>query len=181
MNPRPATLVETARQSDSIGDFGHHLRDWLHQLRRVSSRGQVAAAIADDPPKLKDKFPDGEIADAWLAAYAEHAARRAGVKTPKWAFAPWRVSSEPLFDRGSDTPALRILALERSPLAFKRRNIYTPTVDLPLKLRAGRPEKSIEEKRMANAKRQQRFRLARNTELKSLRKILASSGAPART
>lgn len=150
-------------------------------MRRVSSRRQVIAAIANEPPKLKDKYPDGEIADAWLAAYAEHAAGRANVKTPKWAFAPWRISSEPLFDRGSETLTLRILALERSPLAFKRPNIYSPTVDLPLELRAGRPEKSIQEKRMVNAKRQQRFRLARDMELKRLRKIVASSGAPART
>lgn len=40
------------------------------------------------------------------------------------------------------TPSLRTLALVRAPLAFKRRNIFTHSVDLPLALRAGRPTKS---------------------------------------
>ena len=62
MSLRPTTLKEIAQRSDSIGDFGRHLRDWLHELRRVSSRAQAAATIADEPPRLRDKFPRGEIA-----------------------------------------------------------------------------------------------------------------------
>ncbi|MCX6955367.1 MAG: hypothetical protein NTV51_24720 [Verrucomicrobia bacterium] len=176
MNLRPATLKEVAERSDSIGEFGRHLRDWLHELRRASSRPQAAAVIADEPPRLADKFPSGAVADAWLAAYAEHVAGKIGVAAPAWAFAPWRISDEPLFDEGA-TPALRALALAGSPLAFKRRNIFTPSVDLPLTLRAGRPAKSAEEKRQANAARQRRFRRARSEELAALRK-LARSSAP---
>jgi hypothetical protein len=63
-----------------------------------------------------------------------------------------------------------MLALARAPLAFKRRNIFTPSVDLPLVLRAGRPTKSAEEKRKTNAERQRRFRQARLQELAALRK-----------
>lgn len=170
MSLRPTTLKEIAERSDSIGDFGRHLRDWLHELRRASSRTQAAAAITDEPPRLRDKFPQGHIADAWLAAYAEHLAGKIGAAAPEWAFAPWRTSDDPIFDEGS-TPALRMLALVRSPLAFKRRNIYTPSVDLPLALRAGRPAKSAEEKRKANAERQRRFRQARRDELAILRKL----------
>jgi hypothetical protein len=169
MNPRPTTLREIAERSDSIGDFGQYLRDWLHQLRRLSSRKQVAAAIADEPPRLGSKFPKGEIADAWLGAYAEHAAGKAGIDAPPWPFAPWRISVDPLFDHGGDTPVLRILALKQAPIAFKRRNIFTPEVYFPLSLRAGRPEKSIEEKRRVNAERQRRFRETRLKELKALR------------
>ena len=168
MRLRPTTLKEVAERSDSIGDFGQHLRDWLHELRRASSRPQAALTIIDEPPRLRDKFAQGQIADAWLAAYAEHLAGKVGTVAPEWAFAPWRTAEDPIFDEGS-TPALRTLALARTPLAFKRRNIFTPSVDLPLALRAGRPAKSAEEKRQANAERQRRFREARRDELMALR------------
>lgn len=171
MSLRPSKLKDVAERSDSIGDFGRHLRDWLHELRRASSRAQAAAAIADEPPSLRDRFPEGRIADAWLAAYAEHLAGKIGVVPPEWAFARWRISEDPIFDEGS-TPALRTLALVRAPLAFKRRNIFTHAVDLPLALRAGRPTKSAEEKRRANAERQRRFREKRRAELATLRKLV---------
>jgi hypothetical protein len=128
------------------------------------------AAIADEPPRLRDKFPGGRVADAWLAAYAEHLATRIGAAAPELAFASWRTSDDPLFDEGG-TPALRTLALIRAPLAFKRRNIFTPVVDLPLALRAGRPTKSAEDKRKTNAERQRRFRDKRQAELAALRKL----------
>lgn len=169
MSPRPTTLKEIAQRSDSIGDFGRHLRDWLHELRRASSRPQAALIITDEPPRLRDKFPQGQVADAWLAAYAEHLAGKLGTVAPEWAFAPWRTSEDPLFDERS-TPALRMLALIRAPLAFKRRNIFTPSVDLPLTLRAGRPTKSVDEKRKTNAERQRRFRETRRVELAALPK-----------
>jgi hypothetical protein len=171
MSLRPTTLREIAERSDSIEQFGRHLRDWLHELRRVSSRTQAASAIADESPRLSGKFPQGNVADAWLAAYAEHLAGKAGIAAPEWAFAPWRTSDDPIFAEG-DTPALRTLALVRAPLAFKRRNIFTPSVDLPLKLRAGRPAKSSEEKRKTNAERQRRFQRARRDELAALRKAV---------
>jgi len=170
MSLRPTTLKEIAERSDSLGDFGRHLRDWLHELRRVSSRTQAAATITDEPPRLRDKFLQGGVADAWLAAYAEHLAGKIGAATPEWAFAPWRTSDDPIFDEGS-TPTLRTLALVRAPLAFKRRNIFTPSVDLPLALRAGRPTKSAEEKRKTNAERQRRFRETRRDALAALRKL----------
>ena len=79
MSLRPTTLKEIAERSDSLGDFGRHLRDWLHELRRASSRTQAAATITDEPPRLRDKFLQGGVADAWLAAYAEHLAGKIGV------------------------------------------------------------------------------------------------------
>ncbi len=176
MIARPKTLKKVAEQSASLAEFGLHLRDWLHELRRASSRPQAAAAIAEEPPRLARKFPQGQVADAWLGAYAEHLAGKLGVAAPVWAFALERVASEPLFDEGGDTPALRALALAQSPLAFKRRNIFTPSVDLPLRLRAGRPAKSPEEKRRVNAERQRRFRKARQLELIALRKLARKHG-----
>lgn len=173
MNARPATLQEVATWSDSLAEFGRHLRDWLHELRRASSRPQAEALFKEEPPLLRDRFAGGQVADAWLAAYAEHLAGSIGREAPAWAFAPERFSPAPLFDEGGDTPTLRMIALARSPLAFKRRNIYTPAVDLPLRLRAGRPALSREQKRRHNAERQRRFRAARRQELLELRRLAA--------
>lgn len=171
MNRRPSSLAEVAQQSESLADFGRNLRDWLHHLRGVSSRFQAAAAIAAEPPLLRETFAQGDVADAWLAAYAEHVAAKARIPAPAWAFSPARTLAEPSFDEASASPALRALALAHSPLAFKRRNIFTPAVDLPLALRAGRPTKPAEEKRRNNAERQRRFRAARKRELALLRKL----------
>lgn len=172
MITRPKSLKEVAERSDSLSEFGLNLRDWLHELRRASSRDQALATVADEPRRLQDRFPHGHIADAWLGAYAEHLARKVGHEAPAWAFASERIAAEPIFDEGSDSPTLRARALAHSPAAFKRRNIFTPSVDLPLRLRAGRPRKTSEEKRKANAERQRRFRQARYEELVALRTLV---------
>jgi hypothetical protein len=178
MNQRPSTLKAVAERSESLADFGRHLRDWLHQLRFVSSRPLAAGAVAEEPPRLSHKFAQGEVADAWLAAYAEHLANKVGIRPPDWGFAASRVLTEPAFNEENESPKLRALALAQAPLAFKRRNIYTPSVDLPLSLRAGRPRKSADEKRRANAERQRRFREKHAAEFKALRKLLRKqSGA----
>ncbi|MFT3867189.1 MAG: hypothetical protein QM715_01710 [Nibricoccus sp.] len=139
MNQRPSTLKAVAEQSESLADFGRHLRDWLHELRLVSSRRGAAIAVAEEPPRLSRKFAQGKVADAWLTAYAEHLAVKAGIQPPNWVFASSRVLAEPTFNEQNESPALRALALAHAPLAFKRRNIYTSSVDLPLSLHAASP------------------------------------------
>lgn len=91
---------------------------------------------------------------------------------PDWAFLPWRASVEPIFDKGTDSQRLRALAFEHVPLAFKRRNMFTLSVDLPVSLRAGRPTKLVEEKRQKNAERRRRFRKARLHELAMLGRLV---------
>jgi len=171
MTTRPKSLKEVAERSASLSEFGLNLRDWLHELRRASSRTQAVATIAEEPPPLRDKFAEGNVADAWLASYAEHLAGKVQRPAPAWAFTSRRIATDPVFDEGANSPTLRSLALAKSPLAFKRRNIFTPSVDLPLRLRAGRPTKSPDDKRKNNAERQRRFRAARLKELKALRKL----------
>ena len=132
VNLRPKTLKEVGQRSDSLSDFGRHLRDWLHELRRISSRADAATTIGEEPERLSEKFQQGHVADAWLGAYAEHLAIAADLPPPDWAFVSWRTAAEPLFDEGGESPRLRALALEHSPPAFKRRKIFTPAIDLPL-------------------------------------------------
>ena len=86
MSPRPTTLQEIALRSASIGDFGRHLRDWLHELRRASSRPQAALTITAEPPRLRDKFPHGQVADAWLAPFLSPLIGAASVGLIAWWF-----------------------------------------------------------------------------------------------
>ena len=123
--------------------------------------------IAEEPPRLGEKFPLGHIADAWLAAYAEHTANTIGRAVPGWAAG--RASPEPWFAVSAPDTGSRLAALRDSPAPFKSRNLYTPSVDLPLALAAGRPAKPAEELRQANAERQRRFRAKRRAEWQRLK------------
>lgn len=155
MSSRPITLQDVANRSDSLEAFGRHFQDWLHSLRNYTSRPPVAAALRPSPPRLRNRFADGSVADAWLAAYAEYIALKLGLGVPAWVRG--RTLEQPWFAVGTGTQE-RIAALRDSPAAFKKRNVYTPSVDFPLRLSAGRPAKSAEELRQANAERQRRFR-----------------------
>lgn len=166
---RPLTLRQVAEWSDSFNDFGRQFQDWLHGLRSVTSRPKLASIISESPPRLARRFPEGGIADAWLAAYAEHIARESGLPVPPWCRG--RHSPEPWFAVGGTDLRSRVAALRDSPPAFKSRDLYTPSVDLPLRLAAGRPAVSVESRRQANAERQRRFRVRRRLELQKLRKL----------
>lgn len=169
MTTRPITLREIATRSEDLDQFGREFADWLHTLRGGRSRPELAAAISEEPTLLRDRFLEGEIADAWLAAYAEHLAYKVGLPAPAWTQSPQRISPEPWFSTNSRGSRLR--ALRDSPPAFKKRNLFTESVDLPLRLRAGRPPKTAEEKRRNNAERQRRFRARRAVELQLLREV----------
>lgn len=169
MNSRPATVRDVALQAETLRDFGHLCQDWLHTLRKISSRNAAAAAIHDEPPLLRGRFHQGEVADAWLAAMAELIARRCGLEVPGWARSPRRILRDPWFAEESSGPEARIIALRDSPSAFKKRNLYAAAVDLPLRLRAGRPRHTPEQLRRTNAERQRRFRERRALELELLR------------
>jgi hypothetical protein len=176
MTPRPASLKEVAEHSDSATDFGHNIREWLRGIRRLSSRPQLMGAIAEEPASLSRRFPEGGTADAWLAAYADHLASQIGRPPPDWVFQVARIAKEPWFSDELGSPKLRALALVASPLAFKKRNLFTMSVRLPLRLRRGRPANSAEHKRKSNAERQRRFRARRDAELRKLRELISAQG-----
>lgn len=165
---RPSTLRAVAAEADSLEAFGRLFQDWLHAVRTLSSRPQVLRSIEEEPPRLTQRFAEGAVADAWLAAYAEHIAQRLHAAAPQWA--EGRVAPQPWFGTADDLP-VRVAALRDSPQPFKARNLFVPVVDLPLRLRPGRPRKSLQELRQANAERQRKFRLSRKRELLRLRSL----------
>jgi hypothetical protein len=167
MNARPITLREIAERSDSLEEFGRHFQDWLHTVRSFRARPQVEAAIREAPPRLARRFAKGRIADAWLAAYAEFTAGKIGRLVPAWTAG--RISPEPWYAVAGRNTRARAAARRDSPAPFKARNLYTPGVNLPLHLSAGRPAKTTQELRRANAERQRRFRARRKFEWLRLR------------
>ncbi len=166
MQARPTTLAEVAARADSLERFGRELADWLHTLRALGSRPALAGTIAEAPALLAGRFPDGKLADATLAAYADLLAARIDVAPPAWCFATERVAPEPWF--ASAGPRARIFALRDTPPAFKRRNLFSGAPDLPVRLRAGRPPVSIEQRRAKNAERQRRFQQRRRELVRRL-------------
>jgi len=174
LNLRPQTLAEVADRADDQRTFGLELQDWLHTIRAIRGRPALARSIDEEPTLLADRFSEGQAADAWLAAYAEHLASQANLPVPEWTHDSRRRAIEPWFS--VDAPAERLLALRDSPPAFKNRNLFTPKVDLPIRLRAGRPPVSTEQKRLKNVERQRRFRARRGVELELLRTMVRDGG-----
>lgn len=164
MKSRPQTLAEVAEAADSLAAFGHHLRDWQHHLRSRTSRPAVRATIRPEPVRLAPRFSQGELADAWLAATAELLAARLGEHAPSWVMGKGRTLEYPWFA----SPIRREEALRDSPAPFKNRNLFTETVDLPLRLRSGRPRVTPEQLRAKNAERQRQFRARRAAAWKQL-------------
>lgn len=166
MQPRPQTLAEVAARSDSLARFGRELADWLHTVRALGSRPALAKTFAEAPVRLAHRFPEGALADATLAAYADFLAGRIGAPAPSWCFEYERIAPEPWF--AVESPRSRLLSLRDTPPAFKRRNLFTPAPDLPVRLRRGRPPVSAETKRANNAARQRRFQQNRRALLRDL-------------
>lgn len=170
MQPRPQSLAEVAARTDSLARFGRELADWLHTVRTLGARPSLARTVVDAPTRLAGRFPEGRLADATLAAYAEWLCARIRTAPPAWCFEPERIASEPWF--ADEGPRARLFALRDTPPAFKRRNLYTAEPDLPVHLRRGRPSVPVETKRAGNAARQRRFQQKRRELLQDLLKRL---------
>ena len=156
---RPQSARAVARRATTIEEFGLNLRDWFHELRRISTRAQLLAAVKVRPSRLAGRFPKGEVADAFLAAQVEFFCRRAQVIPPRWTRDPVYVLDEPWFS----TPGARLRAhlLLDTPTEFRNRNVFT-TSELELKIRRGRPQVSAAVKREKARLRQKRFRERRS-------------------
>ena len=121
-NNRPTTLFEVAKQARSLEEFGFLLRDWIHHITRrdVSNRPALLNALSQDPPVLGSRFEQGEVADAYLAAYAEWISDRAGIPRPSWAKQKHRILDEPWFSDNA-----RAVLLVETPASFRQRGIFT--------------------------------------------------------
>ncbi len=169
---RPLTARAVARRARTMEEFGRNLRDWFHELKRLSSRAQLTAAVKVRPPALTGKIPTGQIADAYLAAQVEFLCRRAGLRPPRWTRDPRYVLAEPWFSVPGRHSRSHLLL--ETPDEFRNRNIFT-TPEIQIHIRCGRPRVDRSAKLAKARLRQQRYR-QRQARLNSD----APSGRPAK-
>ena len=113
---RPDTLAEVARRVSAGAAFGPALSEFLDEFYLHPERRQ--AMIDAAPARLADPRQH-----ATLGAVAEHLARRWGLAVPKWTDDPSRFLHEPYFT--TPVERLKAMLLAQSPLAFRRRLIFT--------------------------------------------------------
>jgi hypothetical protein len=124
MRRHPTKLADVAtlftadgRRED--GAFSVLLDEFLDAFYTEDDASLRQAMIDGEPPRL-----GLERLDAYLGAVGEHLARRWGLRIPPWADQPWREVAEPWFV-GMMGKGLSGLLLVESPIAFRRRRIFT--------------------------------------------------------
>ena|SRR5258708_37155299 len=115
---RPRSLVQTAEWTRSYHDFGYHVADFLHEFKANPSFD----ILAEEPRSLVALFPEGSVADCYLAAIAVELATSIGHPRPAWAQKRQRFSREPWFS--STGPHMRALLILESPPGFRERNLF---------------------------------------------------------
>ena len=128
-------------------------------------RDQVLKALQKLPPSLKKKFEQGEVADAYLAAYAEWISDRAGITRPPWVKQKHRILDEPWFSDNA-----RAALLVETPASFRQRGIFTIPESV-VRLRRGRPRVSEEQKKAKARARDQRYREKIRQKLSKLKQL----------
>lgn len=113
---RPTSLREVVDRAVAGAPWRSVLDEFLDEF--YLNAGDRQKMIADEPAVLGDPR-----SDAYIGAVGEHLARRWGLTVPAWTDDPRRILSEPYFD--GDVELLKPYLLIESPLAFRRRMIFT--------------------------------------------------------
>ncbi|MEM7791487.1 MAG: hypothetical protein AAF546_08815 [Verrucomicrobiota bacterium] len=163
---RPQTAAKVAIESADAESFGRNLRDWQHELRKVSSRKEFAKRIAEAPILIAEQNGDHGQSDAYLAAYVEWLCERNGIETPEWVDEPERIARKAWFD----LPSFWQDSFVYAPGPFRRRGVFTRPDDV-LNLRRGRPSVSAEQKRKKGVERQRRYRARIRAKLEKLKQL----------
>jgi hypothetical protein len=124
MRPRPTTLAEAIRLYRQYGEgqegvFAVLLDEFLDAFYTETEPARRQGMIDEEPTRTGE-----ERHDAYIGAVGEHLSRRWGLCIPPWSGAPWREVTEPWFV-GMMGKGLSGLLLVESPIAFRRRRIFT--------------------------------------------------------
>ncbi len=124
MRPPPKSLADAITRylrdgNGKEGAFQVLIDEFLDAFYTETDPAGRQAMIDDDPPRIGD-----EKQDAFVGAIGEHLARRWLLRIPDWSNAPWRVVADPWFV-GQMGVGLSGLFLVESPIAFRRRRIFT--------------------------------------------------------
>ena len=115
---RPRTLAEVARSRNAGEDFSLLLREFLDEFYAALRSGVAGECIVDEPVALSDLQEH-----AMLGAAGEHLARRWNLAIPLWTEDLSRFLRRPYFI--TTIEGLKALLLAESPIAFRRRLIFT--------------------------------------------------------
>lgn len=119
MRPHPRTLAEAVAWAREGRDALAVLVDEFLDAFYAATPVERNKMIVDDPPRLGH-----ERDDAFIGAVGEHLARRWRLPIPAWAADDTRDVREPWFV-GKMGIGLSPLLLAESPIAFRRRRIFT--------------------------------------------------------
>lgn len=118
MTKRPESLTDVAARTTDRTTFYLHLWEFVDEFRRE----QRIEMLADEPRRLAGVYPDGEVADAYVAAVAVSLAREVGAAPPAWSWDDSRKLRRPWFAMSG--PSLRATLLLESPAPFRERNLF---------------------------------------------------------
>jgi hypothetical protein len=113
---RPRSLREVVLWAQE-GEMDAYLREFLDEFYTARDM-QIQSTMLSDEPALVDDLR----ANAYLAAVAEHLAKRLSISAPSWTEAPSRFLKRPYFPAGLES--LKATLLVESPVAFRRRMIF---------------------------------------------------------
>ena len=115
---RPHTLAEVAQRRNAGEDFSLILREFLDEFYGALQQGVATACIVDEPARVADIREQ-----ALLGAIGEHLARRWKLSIPQWTENPARFLRRSYFRTTGE--GFKALLLAESPIAFRRRLIFT--------------------------------------------------------
>lgn len=116
---RPGTLAEAvARVTTGENDFGFAISEFLDTFYLDKNPARQLIRLRETPPDLPDPRQN-----AYVGAIAEHLCDRWRIgRPPEWVNAPERFLDSPYFVGG---PKMHPILLMESPVAFRRRFIFT--------------------------------------------------------
>jgi hypothetical protein len=130
VTPRPESLHEIAERADSIEAWGLALGDLLDEIGfRRGRSAAIASCLETEPPLLRGKFAQGEVADAFAAALAEYlSAEHLRENAPAWTRGRERFLAPPWF--ADDSPKLRDYLLTSAPPTFRDHGVFIDAISL---------------------------------------------------
>jgi hypothetical protein len=116
---RPQSLSEAVENILAGGEERIALAEFLDEFYGRDRHAAEQQAMIATPPPVANRQP----LDAYVGAIGEHLARRWGLTIPSWVEDESRFLDTPIF--ADDLQLMKPILLRDSPIAFRRRLIFT--------------------------------------------------------
>ncbi len=126
---RPKSLNEVAQKASTLEAWGLGIAEFLDEVNAVRLKEGSSALldlVREEPPALKLRFEQGETADAFAAALAEHLAHEAAAPAPEWTSKRERYLAQAWFPLSqiAERPYLRSQIERNTPTSFRNHNVF---------------------------------------------------------